>query len=216
MKVFRFGAKKRPDPRPEDEWLRKALLEAQDADLKTALQDAPPPYPHTAAYLRREKRQAKRTRWEYQPRWQRFSQLAACLVLAVVLLAGGAVALESAQREPVGIPSQDVTFALSGTGSTDFNSSRFRPLTENGKYLHFSFTNTAQEGANVIVKKEGWFHRLSSPTRIWVGPGETVAGSCEVSDHAIYWFLIQSEMGGPLSGTLHAIQSDLEDLDDIE
>ena len=47
MKVFRFGSKKRPDPRPEDEWLRKALLEAQ--------------------------------------------------------------------REPVGIPSQDVTFALSGT-----------------------------------------------------------------------------------------------------
>ena len=210
MKVFHFEPKKRPDPRPEDEWLRQALLEAQDADLKTALQDAPPPYPHTAAYLRREKRQVQRARREHAPQWRRFSQLAACLVLAVVLVAGGTVALESAQREPVGIPSQDVTFALSGTGSTDFNSSRFRPLTENGKYLHFSFTNTAQEGANVIVKKEGWFHRLSSPARIWVGPGETVEGSCDLSDHATYWFLIQSEMGGPLSGTLHAVQSDTE------
>ena len=58
MKVSRFGPKKRPDPSPEDEWLRQALLDAQDADLKTTLQDAPPPYPHTAAYLRREKRQA--------------------------------------------------------------------------------------------------------------------------------------------------------------
>ena len=210
MKVFHFEPKKRPDPRPEDEWLRQALLEAQDADLKTALQDAPSPYPHTAAYLRREKRQVQRARREHAPQWRQFSQLAACLVLAVVLVAGGAVALESAQREPVGIPSQDVTFALSGTGSTDFNSSRFRPLTENGKYLHFSFTNTAQEGANVIVKKEGWFHRLSSPARIWVGPGETVEGSCDLSDHATYWFLIQSEMGGPLSGTLHAVQTDTE------
>lgn len=155
-------------------------------------------------------RQVQRARREHAPQWRRFSQLAACLVLAVVLVAGGAVALESAQREPVGIPSQDVTFALSGTGSTDFNSSRFRPLTENGKYLHFSFTNTAQEGANVIVKKEGWFHRLSSPARIWVGPGETVEGSCDLSDHATYWFLIQSEMGGPLSGTLHTVQSDTE------
>ena len=109
MKVSRFGPKKRPDPSPEDEWLRQALLDAQDADLKTTLQDAPPPYPHTVAYLRREKRQAKRTRREYRPRWQRFTQLAACLVLAVVLVAGGAVALEAAaQREPVGIPSQDV------------------------------------------------------------------------------------------------------------
>ena len=42
MKVSRFGPKKRPDPSPEDEWLRQALLDAQDADLKTALQDAPP------------------------------------------------------------------------------------------------------------------------------------------------------------------------------
>ena len=49
MKVSRFGPKKRPDPSPEDEWLRQALLDAQDADLKTTLQDAPPPYPHTAA-----------------------------------------------------------------------------------------------------------------------------------------------------------------------
>ncbi len=216
MKVSRFGPKKRPDPSPEDEWLRQALLDAQDADLKTTLQDALPPYPHTAAYLRREKRQAKRTRREYRPRWQRFTQLAACLVLAVVLVAGGAVALEAAQREPVGIPSQDVTFSLSGTGSTEFTSSRFCPLTENGKYLHFSFTNTAQERATVIVVKEGWFHRISHPTRILVAPGETVAGSCALSNHAIYWFLVQSDMGGTVSGTLHAIQSDLEDLDDIE
>ena len=100
MKVFRFGPKKRPDPRPEDEWLRQALLETQDADLKTALQDAPPPYPHTAAYLRREKRRAQRTRRDYTPRWRRFSQLAACLVLAVVLVAGGAVALESGRGKP--------------------------------------------------------------------------------------------------------------------
>lgn len=216
MKVSRFGPKKRPDPSPEDEWLRQALLEAQEAELNATLQDAPPPYPHTAAYLRREKRQAKRTRREYRPRWQRFTQLAACLVLAVVLVAGGAVALEAAQREPVGIPSQDVTFSLSGTGSTEFTSSRFCPLTENGKFLHFSFTNTAQERATVIVVKEGWFHRISHPTRILVPPGETVAGSCALSNHAIYWFLVQSDMGGTVSGTLHAIQSDLEDLDDIE
>ena len=196
MKVSRFGPKKRPDPSPEDEWLRQALLEAQESDLNAALQDAPPPYPHTAAYLRREKRQAKRTRRKYRPRWQRFTQLAACLVLAVVLV--------------------DVTFSLSGTGSTEFTSSRFCPLTENGKYLHFSFTNTAQERATVIVVKEGWFHRISHPTRILVAPGETVAGSCALSNHAIYWFLVQSDMGGTVSGTLHAIQSDLEDLDDIE
>lgn len=135
------------------------------------------------------------------------------MVLAVVLVAGGAVALEAAQREPVGIPSQDVTFSLSGTGSTEFTSSRFCPLTENGKYLHFSFTNTALERATVIVVKEGWFHRISHPTRILVAPGETVAGSCALSNHAIYWFLVQSDMGGTVSGTLHAIQSDLEHLE---
>ena len=169
MKVSRFGPKKRPDPSPEDEWLRQALLDAQDADLKTTLQDAPPPYPHTAAYLRREKRQravslAKRPRREYQPRWQRFTQLAACLVLAVVLVAGGAVALEAAQREPVGIPSQDVTFSLSGTGSTEFTSSRFCPLTENGKYLHFSFTNTAQrDGFTAFPIRPGSWLRLGKP-----------------------------------------------------
>ena len=123
------------------------------------------------------------------------------------------MALEAAQREPVGIPSQDVTSFLSGTGSTEFTSSRFCPLTENGKYLHFSFTNTAQERATVIVVKEGWFHRISHPTRILVAPGETVAGSCALSNHAIYWFLVQSDMGGTVSGTLHAIQSDLEHLE---
>ena len=42
MKVSRFGPKKRPDPSPEDEWLRQALLEAQESELNAALQDAPP------------------------------------------------------------------------------------------------------------------------------------------------------------------------------
>lgn len=47
MKVSRFGPKKRPDPSPEDEWLRQALLEAQKVELNAALQDAPPPLsPH--------------------------------------------------------------------------------------------------------------------------------------------------------------------------
>ena len=142
MKVFRFGSKKRPDPRPEDEWLRKALLEAQ--------------------------------------------------------------------REPVGLPSQDVTFALSGTASGHFRSANFCPLTENGRYLHFTFTNTGVEKAMVTVMKEGWFHRVSRPATMWVDVGETSEGTCELSNKAIYWIQIRSDMSSPVSGTLHAVQSDTE------
>ena len=212
LKVFRFGQKKKQNLKPEDEWLRLVLLEAQEEELKTVIKNAAPPYPHTSGYLYRENRRKKRilrvSRQENRSHWQQMSRLVVCLVLVLVLAVGGGLAVESICSKNINFAGQDVTFQLSGLGGDCYRSSRFGTIRENGNVLQCHFKNTSKETCIVTLCKEGWLRdRKTYEASISVLPGETGDLFYKNPGNSVYFITINSNQGGNISGSLQVFQS---------